>query len=777
MILSETKVSTESSSATHDLGAWFTPGRFAALLGILLFATFPEIITGQATFFYRDFGVFTYPTAFFHRQSFWNGEVPLWNPLNNCGIPFLAQWNTSALYPPSLFYLLLPLSWSLGVFCVGHLFLAGMGMYFLAYRWTGNRFAAAVAGVAFAYNGLSWHLLMWVSNLAVYAWMPWVVFSVQRAWREGGRQTILAGLAGAMQMLGGAPELILQTWLFIGLLWLLEFAEGNSNRSKMIVRSLGLGCLVGGLSAAQLLPFMDLLSHSQRDTNYSDAGWAMPLSGPANFLVPLFHCFAAGHGVFVQYEQYWTASHYVGIGVVALALLAAWKVRDKHVWLLSAVTIFSILISLGTQGPIYTPLKTVLPQLGFMRYPIKFVVLAVFALPLLCAYSMTWIQTDLSNSKGSRFSIMTVGFVLLGLVGWIIWSAQSQPMIKDNLTLTFMNAGMRSILLILILGVTILFQRATLLKKQLILGTSLLVLLWVDIYTHAPNLTPTVPPQVYEPDIMRKELMLNPKSQVGEPRVMPRLATIEKVRYTSLNNPKVDYLCRRLALYDNCNLLDEIPKTDGFYSLLLRDSDQVAGLLLTADAQGWNLEGLKDYLGIGYINSNATNSEKFAEWLPRKSALPLITAGQQPIFADGTNILRSMFQPEFNPRAVVFLPTIAKSQISATNASTVKLTTHQLSATRLQFEVDAKTPALVSVAQSFYHPWHAYVDDQPVTLWKGNFAFQVLEVPAGNHSVRLEYKDRSFQVGALISVLTLFGSGIAWLWFGKRPTSIASPAC
>ena len=56
------------------------------------------------------------------RESFWRGEMPLWNPYNNCGLPFLAQWNTLALYPGSLFYLLLPLSWALGVFCLLHLF-------------------------------------------------------------------------------------------------------------------------------------------------------------------------------------------------------------------------------------------------------------------------------------------------------------------------------------------------------------------------------------------------------------------------------------------------------------------------------------------------------------------------------------------------------------------------------------------------------------------------------------------------------------------------------
>src|SRR6266542_5936027 len=137
-----------------EIEAQFTPGRFALVLAIGIFAAYPEVVLGMRTFFFRDFGYFGYPLAFYHRESFWRGELPLWNPLSNCGLPFLAQWNTMALYPGSPFYLLFPLSWSLGVFCLLHQFLAGLGMYFLARNWTGCRLAASVAGLAFALNGL-----------------------------------------------------------------------------------------------------------------------------------------------------------------------------------------------------------------------------------------------------------------------------------------------------------------------------------------------------------------------------------------------------------------------------------------------------------------------------------------------------------------------------------------------------------------------------------------------------------------------------------------------
>src|SRR5665213_2398313 len=95
---------------------WFTPFRFAILLALLIFAAFPQVVLGLETFVARDYGFFAFPLAHFQRQCFWRGELPFWNPYNNCGVPFLAQWNTMPLYPPSLIYLLLPLTWSLSFF-------------------------------------------------------------------------------------------------------------------------------------------------------------------------------------------------------------------------------------------------------------------------------------------------------------------------------------------------------------------------------------------------------------------------------------------------------------------------------------------------------------------------------------------------------------------------------------------------------------------------------------------------------------------------------------
>src|SRR5215472_2781593 len=262
---------------------WLSPWRFGGLLALLIVVCFPLVVTGLEAFAYLDAGQFAYPVAFYHRQSFWSGEVPLWNPLSSCGIPFLAQWNTMTLYPLSLIYLLLPLPWSFGIFCLAHFFLAGMGMYFLAHSWTQHRLAAALAGAVFAFNGVTWYALMWPHFLAALAWMPWVVLAMERAWRDGGRAIILAALLGALQLLTGGAEVIVQTWFVMGALWLLQLFNKGVPAWKTTARALVALLLATGLASVQLLPFLDLVASSQRSAGFTSGGMgaigAMPATG------------------------------------------------------------------------------------------------------------------------------------------------------------------------------------------------------------------------------------------------------------------------------------------------------------------------------------------------------------------------------------------------------------------------------------------------------------------------------------------------------------------
>lgn len=735
----------------------FTVGRVACLIALFLFALYPGVILGTHSFFFRDYGLFTYPVAYYAHESFWHGEAPLWNLLNNCGVPFLAQWNTSVCYPLSLIYMLFPLPCSLNYFCLGHLVLAGAGMYLLAYRWTQNKLAASIAGLIFALNGLMLNSLMWTSNLAALSWLPFVMLWVEQAWQSGGRRIIvIAVLAGAMQMLSGAPEIIVFTWIMLGILWL-----GQTWRKRIpfwltLRRTVVVIVLITGLSAIQLLPFFDLLKHSERDSSYTVAdAYPMPVWGWANFIVPVFHCMRTVFGTCLQTGQPWTSSYYLGNGTLALAAVAVWRLRRQPgICGLAGAAFAGLVLALGNDGYVYAWLKHIMPWVGFARYPIKFVSIPIFTVPLLAAYGFSSFQGAISQNvkRNERVLFFAAAFLLL-MVIIILAAARWLLDPADGWQLTWRDGALRALFLIAIVGVISVFIRIPQVRLRGFMGLAVLALVGFDLVTSGLNANPTVVTKAFGP----LELNMSSRPKYGESRAMLSQQALLYLHFAKTENPLYYYVGLRGALFENCNIPENITKVDGFCSLHLKDEGDIEGVLYGVDPNkvGTNTPPvpLLDFLGVSQIS---TPNAIFA-WQERKSFLPLVTAGQRPIFAGEVETYKKLESEDFDPRHTVYLPLSARNEVTVTNASEAKIISQQFAAQRLQLMVESPTPALVVIAQAFYHDWHAFVDGKPIPILRANHAFQALEVPAGQHEITLRYEDWAFRIGAAVSALTLLG--------------------
>jgi hypothetical protein len=745
---------------------WLTPGRFALILLALLVGACPEVLLLGKNYVHRDFGTFAYPLAFQHRESFWQGEIPLWNPLNNTGVPFLAQWNTLVLYPLSLIYLLLPMPWAVSFFCVAHLFLGGLGMYFLARRWTGSSLGAGVAGVAFAFNGLALNCLMWTNNMAAWGWMPWVVLTVQLAWREGGRHIIFAALVGATQMLAGAPEVILITWSITGLFWLSEALEKNRQLWSHIVRFAVVAGLVAALAAAQLLPFLDLLKHSDRHENYGLGAWAMPAWGWLNLVVPLFRCSPAGSGVFFQPDQWWTSSYYPGVAVLGLGLLAVRLAPARRNWILFTIFLGALLLALGENGSFYRAIKTVVPQIGFIRFPIKFVVAALFALSLLAASGVAALEKPGGGKAVERW--LSAVWILLAMAGAVtVWIAFAHPYPKENWTIVWHNAAARGAFLVLSFGLLIGWRRTADPQRRSLCAAMLLLMLFLDVATHAPRQNPVVDGSVFAPGVAAGQLPETARPRHGGTRVFVSLAVTERFYGSRLEDTAKDFLGRRLAFFGNCNLLDGVPKMDGFYSLYIAEQRQIF-LRLFYGPPEQNSERLLDFLGVAYTNNPAS----FLAWEPRSAALPYASVGLEPVFVEEGKMADLIFQKDFDPARMVYLPMEAKGHLSAVNGARARISASTVKAHRNEFTVEADQPALLTVAQTYYPRWQAFIDGKPTRLWRGNFAYQAVEVPAGRHVVELVYVDTAFHIGAAVSSVTLALLAVWAVYLKRRKAAV-----
>jgi hypothetical protein len=717
----------------------FAPQRFAVLLALMVIASFPQVIIGMQTFVARDYGFFAYPLALFQKDLFWRGELPFWDPFNNCGVPFLAQWNTMPLYPPSLIYLLLPLTWSLSFFCLLHLWFGGLGMYFLARRWTTSDFAGAFAGTAFCFSGLTLNLLMWPSHTATWSWMPWVVLAVERAWLEGGRRLFIAAICGGLQMLAGGPEIIFFTWLVLLALWIQQLIN-NDFPWKVFWRFPAMAVLVAALAAAQLLPFLDLAAHSQRQAGYADLRWSMPATGWANFLVPMAFGRVLSEGIFFQDGQYWTSSYYVGFGTLWLALLAFWKARNCRVWSLGIIAAIAIVFALGANTPIFPALRHVFPQLGFITYPVKYLLLVAFIAPLLAAFSLARLH-DVNSQK----SIIAIGVILLLLlVAIICW----QWKLNVDDAYAALTNGLERIPFLILTG-CVLFVLAHKAKLDLPQTASAILILvaWLDVLTHEPTQNPTVQSYVYEWRLASQKLAMNPQPALRGSRAMVSPKAYMEFIQRSLQDPTKNFLAKRLGYCGDCNLLDAAPKVDGFFSLTTRENNDLFLLMYGATN---DFPRLDDFLGV----SQMTAPDQIYDWQPRKTFLPLVTAGQRPVFLDDTNTLKALTENAFDGSKMVILPPEARPLVIVTNQTEEDVIRFYFRGRGIGIRVDGEAPSLVVVAETYYHNWHALVDGQEVPLFRANYGFDAIQVPEGLHDIQLVYRDRAFEIGAALSTIT-----------------------
>lgn len=321
-----------------------------ALLALILLL--PALLQGEVLTL-RDHSDYFQPLRWFTAQELQAGRLPLWNPYNASGEPWLANPQTGVFYPPAWLFVLLPFATAYVLFLYVHLALLGCGAYLL-FRRTASEGAALVGAVALMFSGPVLSLLDVSNNLATLAWIPLALWcAAEGAWRRG-------GVVLAMAFLGGEP-------FFAGIAALL-FAV-VSRRMRVVA---GAGAVAFGLSAVQLFPFLEFVRRSDRAAGLDPSLILMHSMSPGDWLRIAVPPRLGVSAIDPNLTQHFIPVVYVGIAVCVLALLGLR--RRTAPWLALLATAF--LISLGPQ------LLTQLP-VTFFRYPARLVPLAAMAIAAL----------------------------------------------------------------------------------------------------------------------------------------------------------------------------------------------------------------------------------------------------------------------------------------------------------------------------------------------------------------------------------------------------------
>ena len=320
------------------------------------------------------------------------GGLPLWNPYLGSGQPFAANPQQALFHPLTSLFFLLPFEWAFRLQVALPPLAAGAGMFLLQRQRRRSRTAAGLSALSWGLGGYllsATHLLPTLFAASLLPAVAGCALGVTRS--RGGRwPAALAGLV-TLVALGGEPTTLLLTPVVIATA--LAGTRGRDRRRAglRVVLALALGA---GLAACQLLPALRLAAHSVRAQGLDERAaslWSMPVARLGELAVPSAFALrrdrSQGPAQYPDRGEPFLYSLYPGAAVTVLALAglvaaAARPSRRRTALPWAACGLLGALLAVGPLTPIWPALRA-LPLLSGLRFPEKFVVLAVLAVVVL----------------------------------------------------------------------------------------------------------------------------------------------------------------------------------------------------------------------------------------------------------------------------------------------------------------------------------------------------------------------------------------------------------
>jgi len=260
-----------------------------------------------------------YQWKWFIREQLSEGEVPLWNPHQFAGIPFLAAGQQSALYPLSGIYYVMPLTSAYGWFIVVNLWLAGVFMAWFMRGLGVNRAGSTLSGAVYQLCGFMIASAVFPMIIGAAVWLPLILLMIENIIRGRGfwifkgtaiPWVVVGAIAIGCNILAGHVEITIYTLMIAGyyaglrLLWTV-WAKRQETKTLPLrwtgTTALWLVVMVGlglGLGAIQFIPLFEFVQtnwRAERSSLETVLGYAHPFRDFLQFLVPNFYGNPAHH--------------------------------------------------------------------------------------------------------------------------------------------------------------------------------------------------------------------------------------------------------------------------------------------------------------------------------------------------------------------------------------------------------------------------------------------------------------------------------------------------
>lgn len=704
---------------------------------------FTPIAGDQASLRLGDFSGQFVAFAGYQYERFTGGEVPLWNPYNNGGFPFIADTQAAVFYPPRLITIGFASAsggWTyhaLELEMTFHVLAYTLLTYLLVRRMTlgqrGSIFGGMTSALISGYGGfMSGYPPLQLAILEAATWTPLALLGILEATRS--RHTnwawfALTGTALGLSWLAGHP----QTSYFITLL-LIMFAGWRifRNRSPLIVWILAcslFGLIAMGLAAVQLLPGLEYLGLTARfDFGFDAKGNGFPFHDVIQFIYPntvsLF------------------SPLYVGFFGLALAALAVWrKLPDSRFWL--GVAVISLIWSFGANSSLYALFYQLLPGLRFFRGQERAAFLVMTSLSVLAGlgavHAVGWhFQRDYMGARRLHTWLRRMFAVsaAVAVAAFVLWQVDSAS-IGEVLPEIFFGTGMIAAAAIVIPLVMIRSQNR--LIPWLLIAAVAFELFTVNMDSDA----------VYDRTSPVDQIAIAPPELVQ--------AAMDEVG----NQPyRVDGF---RGLHDNYGSLYGVQDIRGISPLFLTGAfSLIEGDI--SDERSWEV------FAVRYVYSDwqelavptviqATGHDRYGPVSlheltdPRPFAQVMYDAW---FAADDTEARAVLNNPDVDPRRTAILSQPVAISLDAAR-SPIPAQVIEFKPEQVIIRADTPVEGLLSVAMVSYPGWVADMDGQPTNILTNYGALTAIVVPPGEHLITLRYDPPLYRVGALLSLATLGG--------------------
>jgi len=692
------------------------------------------------------------PWRIYAVESLRAGFIPLWNPYAFCGTPFLANLQSTLLYPLNALFLLTGARHGFGLSALLHLTLGGLFM-FAFLRTLSLRPAAALFGaLVLMFNGFTVAWLEYPTlSLWVFMWLPALLWCCEKALRQPrSLWPVLTALVVGVQFLGGHLQMSAYVVIAFLLYALVRVIAPAESRGRGLAVGLPLLALALGLAlaAAQIIPTLELAQHSGRVSHGAATSTAFPLTHFILYLAPNFFGNPADYNYWGSFRDpaainFFETACYVGILPLFLALLSFSAKRTWRHWYFLALAIFALLAAIGS--PLYLLLYWLAPGFRELAGLSRVLCLAAFGLAGLAAIGLDDLMAE-EKARRTRWVVIGAAAAALLVAAAAVAFGPLRAQLPANMDFEAYLLRQIAFALGLLAAAAVLLA----LRLRLRLGGPTFALLaaavlLVDLFAHGIAFNPFVDARMAYPETDTTRWLAE---HAGHQRV------------ASLASDHLDWMAH------NSPMVFGLRDIHGSDSLRVRRSfELVSGPELDQAHYPPPDSPLLEALGVRYLvtrrevgdgwvqtQSGETPIYENTEALPRAYVVSDFRVGPDEDFAQ----LLAGGSPEL--RRVALLASGEPSLPTArTGAPPPDATAGFITDAPDEVVVEAmlQEPGLLVLMDSYYPGWKARIYETEVPIARANYGFRAVALPPGKHVVTFRYEPASFRVGLFISLAAL----------------------